>query len=1043
MRKIWRDISGRVPFSVLGIFLIIGSSITSTIYINLENTVSEETTFSLGAGELSAMLSFMQADLSVALNYAGMNAMDFVGRHPVTKPETGSRAALDYNGGSWNNFDETNGWNDIACKQFNMNWTKNITRVKLNPYIQGNYMDDVYCNGKYVINVIDPYPEREGGPVHDWRDITIKEVTMHLDREHTSPLPSVPDWVRNIFVAHSSNEEIPAYWEFSLPLQVEIKDVEKNTIIGRRIITISTLVNSRMPLLRELTEAYEKCLTGDGNIMDNKLFILMTLLSELYTEGRALAQYAGMYERIPNIVDTRWLQYLTNGVLLLEQFMVFNSIDPVAAIYLLLNAGDLAATGFPEEEDLRERAIELFADASDETLSSIFGKPNKDLLNTIANNTMRELRERASKSINYPRTNREINITQLAEDILYDTSYKYHYYNKTSDGVYHHFTNDTFLGYNAIIEGHRCFYMHPPPYYYYNKTYYEKHGYNLSKELYEGESINESIGGEMLTFNYTLNNNSASSHTSGCERNVRQALSSSAVSALERFIDETYKAGFRTKVKRETLDGYPRYDPPKPPDYDCRKDDNNIWHFVSATPVSSYLSGGDGITHFPYTEVWEVEWHQTHQYGHLTPQYVNGTYVGDICEGSESFTYVKKERVTFTIYGWTAVNVDAAFAPANVNFGHGERRDYNLFNISKKYVKDYFVSFRDDILTSDRATSSQQVTIPSNNNGENPYAMGWLRGYGGEVERALREILEEIKQDNITAHVSSELRYRDFNDTIDNHTRQLLAKYRPHMGEYIDEEAYRNASSGKYLSCAARVIAKMREWYVNEIERRLEQSQNEIKDSITENITQALQSHNINVNLGDREKVKNLGLDAGSLPAIQFGLTMPLTKTGDNYQWNEKVGFSINQEPDYFNVRDAENAKDDETTYYFLIKNICLFGPSGLPLLPTPVTPWVITVNCWYIHVEGQFTRFEVTDTVGEMQPNTLFGDTDYSYVRESQDVFDPCSGEPIGFTEPITFTVDTVNVAIVPPGFVGDINPSSYNKEVEGEGRRLPEGGG
>ena len=158
---------------------------------------------------------------------------------------------------------------------------------------------------------------------------------------------------------------------------------------------------------------------------------------------------------------------------------------------------------------------------------------------------------------------------------------------------------------------------------------------------------------------------------------------------------------------------------------------------------------------------------------------------------------------------------------------------------------------------------------------------------------------------------------------------------------------------------------------------------------------------------------------------------MPLTKSEEHYQWNEQVGFSIDQEPDYFNTEEASS-----TTYNFLIQNICLFGPSGLPLLPTPVTPWIITVNCWYIHVEGQFTRFEVIDTVGEMQPNTLFGNTDYSYVRQQYKVEDPCSGKRIGDNNPITFIIDTVNVAVVPPGFVGDINPSSYTTEmITGEG--------
>jgi len=94
---ILKDKKGRVPFALLGIFLMIGSSITSTVIVNIENKMAGEVYESVGVQEISSMISFMQADLSMALNYAAMKAMDYAGKHPVTKPDA-NPVAKDYCG---------------------------------------------------------------------------------------------------------------------------------------------------------------------------------------------------------------------------------------------------------------------------------------------------------------------------------------------------------------------------------------------------------------------------------------------------------------------------------------------------------------------------------------------------------------------------------------------------------------------------------------------------------------------------------------------------------------------------------------------------------------------------------------------------------------------------------------------------------------------------------------------------------------------------------------------------------------------------------
>ena len=309
--------------------------------------------------------------------------------------------------------------------------------------------------------------------------------------------------------------------------------------------------------------------------------------------------------------------------------------------------------------------------------------------------------------------------------------------------------------------------------------------------------------------------------------------------------------------------------------------------------------------------------------------------------------------------------------------------------------------------------------------------MDWLRGINGEVATALKEILNEMKKIKVNV---KDIKNKNTSQIIDESITQLLQKIGENKSKYIDEERY--MENGKYKSCGARVVAKMREWYVNEVENAVRNARDKMKNEIDKELTNKFDNNkDVEIKVNDIKAAKNKmkGINANNLPAIQFGLTMPLINYSLN--WNEEIGFSINQEPDYF------KPSKDTDSYKFLEKNKCLFGPTGLPILPTPVTPWVITINAWYIEIQGSFSRFEIIDTIGEMNPDMLFGESDQAYVREGLPggigipVKDPCTNctERIGDTTPISFVLKTGNIAIVPPSFVGDINPTSYPEEKEG----------
>lgn len=89
--------------------------------------------------------------------------------------------------------------------------------------------------------------------------------------------------------------------------------------------------------------------------------------------------------------------------------------------------------------------------------------------------------------------------------------------------------------------------------------------------------------------------------------------------------------------------------------------------------------------------------------------------------------------------------------------------------------------------------------------------------------------------------------------------------------------------------------------------------------------------------------------------------------------------------------------------------------PSGLPLAP-PYLPWYLTLNVWWVTVEGTYARFSVTASHG---PPGTPGAT-VRYVREDRtvqiDADDDGEPEQLGQNRRISFRADTGVIVVVPP---------------------------
>ncbi len=125
---------------------------------------------------------------------------------------------------------------------------------------------------------------------------------------------------------------------------------------------------------------------------------------------------------------------------------------------------------------------------------------------------------------------------------------------------------------------------------------------------------------------------------------------------------------------------------------------------------------------------------------------------------------------------------------------------------------------------------------------------------------------------------------------------------------------------------------------------------------------------------------------------------------------------------------------DNEELWTLKIRNRCVFGPTGLPLLPpSPITPWVLTMNLWLIDVEGEYPLFKIIDTSDETIFNPLIGHEPQSYLRELKII--SVGNVTLGRNTRLSFGFTTVACGLVPPWgmMLGDIQENWFDEHTTG----------
>jgi hypothetical protein len=172
-------------------------------------------------------------------------------------------------------------------------------------YMETNYNNDAFVYGGYSVNV---------DPPGYWDTITFTPIKMKLNRTIRPPL-----------MEPGNNNGYETYWKISMPVCIHLNDLDMKTELLSRNITVETLITSRYPLLRDLTDEFSERVNGTNAVMTET-----TAFAMAYTWGRGYMQYG---KGTPlNIVNNSHIALILNGALLLDQGYVFNSVDPMSLV---------------------------------------------------------------------------------------------------------------------------------------------------------------------------------------------------------------------------------------------------------------------------------------------------------------------------------------------------------------------------------------------------------------------------------------------------------------------------------------------------------------------------------------------------------------------------------------------------------------------------------------------------------------------------------------------------------------------------------------
>ena len=412
--KFIKDINGRIPFAVLGVMLIFGSIVTSTIITSLEKEYAKAISYILPSEREKYIIWYVEADLARALDKAARKALKDIGKTPVVdasecrveefKKADNIKPILDIQNGK-----------ELATA-VNINRARYHALRALKNYILLNFYDDSFQMHGYIINVkkIVNKDVENVNPSKDFSYLEVEIINMNIEQRPSHPLGG-------------NRNNYRTYLKMGLPVEIEIKNAStgKTVFVEKR--NINTLIMNRFLLLEDMTKDFEDNLQTFSNLGVEALASIMLL-----TWTRGYLQWATSFggKAMPaNIISNQWVAIATTSAILLEEGFVFNAVDSLGPLYVGYETADAIFCDITGEHlDDIVKMFQAGADLVDYVITDL-----KDI-NKIANDMIERLKNGgeglpcSQESIqqfqdlisdkNWKQVEQDIDISSLAEDEL-------------------------------------------------------------------------------------------------------------------------------------------------------------------------------------------------------------------------------------------------------------------------------------------------------------------------------------------------------------------------------------------------------------------------------------------------------------------------------------------------------------------------------------------------------------------------------------------------------------------------------------------------
>jgi len=914
------DDRARIPFSVIGIFLLVGSTFTTVYVVKLEKEKSDEITSTMDFNKVENLIRFAEADIAVAINLAGMKALKKLGKEPVITPYVDA------------------GFGDTA-DEINNNRIKDAVLDGLNVYLTSNYLYDVFNDGEYAMNVV--LQSGNDYPLVSRDIVNIAVVGMDVKRGFTIPIIGPADKL----------EDQPSYYVVNVPIDFQIKKLKDagGDVVAFRKVNVSSIITSRYPLLKSLIDDYHN--TIDGGF--KPLWALTTALCNVYSLIRGYKHFSSGNPL--NVVDNKHLALILNGCLLLEQGLVFSSVDPLSIV-----------------EFAKKTWQTIKKTSGDQTLTSIFNDMDEDGFDFDTNEfSQGSANVDAGDDLNASIDDcPHVDVSEIAERILYDVDSVTLVFRKTSSGVWSNITVD------------------------------------MTDDI---QDVVNNIVKNMVAQGYVWNSTTK-----------QLVVNLTTVDFISNIISEAYSSKIKTNVDRTGFvdlgkhAGYP--------------DDEGYGSWdLSGTPllVSTIDKPAKGFVTLGSTlhgEIYSVRWTRWHEWSETHEEIVGNETVNvtTYCTTNDYFNETVTIRVILDSYSIIS-NEKTWVGVKDVFYYNTIFDDANLEDTVDAYINSYLAPNLDALVLNGKGTYYENYVDGEVNS--------WVYD---DAWTGLDNILGMIREIKLDSSITS-TNYPDLFELMTKVRDDLIDKFDDNISVYLDKNSYLNGSL--YSSVGNKGIYFVRDWYVEKARNDIEHVFSSVIDVIDEKLGEALgdyapdfKTDDIRDTLGDTKDALKNGF------TIPFGFDIDVVRNvkGVNV-WNETIRCAVDQYPNYLDPFEKTGFGDEEI-WTMKIRNRCTLGPTGLPILPpTPVTPWILTLNIWVIDVEGEYAQFKVVDSNDETLFNTIIGHEPQVYIRESHVV--SVGDISVGENTRLKFGFTTVAFGVVPPWgmMLGDLEGDCWDEHTPG----------